>query len=50
MFIDNLVHDFFEFMAVDELDLVHELIGFMTVYEQLMFMDKVQVHEQDISS
>ena len=41
MFIDYLVHDFFEFMVVHELALVHELIEFMTVYEQPMFMNKV---------
>ena len=36
MFIDYLVHEFFEFMAVHELALVNELIEFMTVYEQPM--------------
>ena len=46
MFIDYLVHDFFEIMFVHELALVHELIEFMTVYEQPMFMNKVRVNEQ----
>ena len=47
MFIDYLVRDFFEIMVVHELALVHELIEFMTVYEQPMFMNKVRVHEQN---
>ena len=47
MFINYLVHDFFEFMVVHELALVHELSEFMTVYEQPMFMNKVRVHEQN---
>ena len=34
-------------MVVHELALVHELIEFMTVYEQPMFMNKVRIHEQD---
>ena len=41
MFIDYLVHEFFEFMVVHELALVHELIEFMTVYEQPMFMNRI---------
>ena len=36
MFINYLVHDFFEFMVVHELALVHELSEFMTVHEQPM--------------
>ena len=47
MFINYLVHDFFEFMVVHELALVHELSEFMTVDEQPMFMNKVRVHEQN---
>ena len=47
MFINYLVHEFFEFMAVQELALVHELYEFMTVHEQSMFMNKVRVHEQN---
>ena len=34
MFIDYLVHDFFENMVIYELALNYELIEFMTVYEQ----------------
>ena len=34
-------------MVVYELALVHELIEFMTVYEQLMLMNKVGVYEQN---
>ena len=45
MFIDYLIHEFFGFMAVHELALVHELIVLMTVYEQPMFMNKVRVHD-----
>ena len=41
MFIDHMAHEFFEFMVVHELALVHELIEFITVYEQPMFMNKV---------
>ena len=47
MFIDYLVHEFFEIMVVHELALVHELIEFMTVYEQPMFINKMRVHEQN---
>ena len=47
MFINYLIHDFFEFMVVHELALVHELSEFMTVHEQPMFMNKVRVHEQN---
>ena len=47
LFIDYMVHDFFELIVVYELALVHELIEFMTVYEQLMFMNKVRVHEHN---
>ena len=47
MFINYLAHDFFVFMVVHELALVHELSEFMTVHEQLMFMNKVRVHEQN---
>ena len=47
MFIKNLVRDFFEFMVVHELALVHELSEFITVHEQPMFMNKVRVHEQN---
>ena len=41
MVIDYLVYEFFEFVVVHELALVRELIEFMTVYEQPMFMNKV---------
>ena len=44
MFINYLVHDFFEFMVVHELALVHELSEFMTVHEE------THVHEQSESS
>ena len=47
MFIDYLAHDFIVFMVVHELALVHEIIEFMTIYKQLMFMNKVWVHEQN---
>ena len=47
MFIDYLAHEFFVFMVVHEPALVHEIIEFMTIYEQLMFMNKVGVHEQN---
>ena len=43
--INYLVHNYFEFMIVHELALVHELSEFMTVQEQPMFMKKVRVHE-----
>ena len=43
----NCVHEFFGFMAVHELALVHEIIVLMTVYEQPMFMNKVRVHDQN---
>ena len=46
MFINYLVHEFFEFMVVHELALVHVLSEFMTVHEQPMFMNKVRVHEK----
>ena len=49
MFIDYLVHEFFEFMVVLELALVHEFIEFMTVYEQPMFMNKVRVTFMNVS-
>ena len=47
LFLEYLVNDFFEFIVVHELALVHELIEFMTVYEQPMFMNKVRVHDQN---
>ena len=47
MFINSLVHDFFELMVVHELALVNEVSEFMTVHEQPMFMNKVRVHEQN---
>ena len=47
MFINYLVHEFFEFMVFHELALVYELSEFMTVHEQPMFMNKVRVHEQN---
>ena len=47
LFIDYLLHEFFEFMVVHELALVHELNEFMTVYEQPMFMNKVRVHARN---
>ena len=42
MFINYLVHQFFEFIS-----LIHELSEFMTVHEQLMFMNKVRVNDQN---
>ena len=47
MFVNYLARDFFEFMVVHELALVHELSEFMTVHEQTMLMNKVRVHEQN---
>ena len=47
MFITYLVQGLVEFMVVHELALVHEIFEFMTVHEQLMFMNKVRVHEKN---
>ena len=47
MFINYLVHNFFEFIVVNELALIHELSEFMTVHEQPMLIYQVRVHEQN---
>ena len=40
MFINYLVHEFLEFMAVHELALFRVLSEFMAVHEQPMFVNK----------
>ena len=45
MFITYLVYGVFEFMAIHELALVHELSEFMAVHEQPKSMNKVRLHE-----
>ena len=41
------VSGIFEFVAVYEQALVHELSGFIAVHEQPEFLNKVSVHEQN---
>ena len=47
MFMNYLIHDFFYFMVIHKLALVHEFSEFITVHEQPMFRKKVRVHEQN---
>ena len=42
-----MVHELFKFMAIHELALVHELSEFLAVHDQIKFMNKVRVHEQN---
>ena len=44
MFINYLVHEFFELMVIHELALVHAFSEFKTVHEKHMLLNKVWAH------
>ena len=47
MFINYLVHELFQLVAVYELALVHEFSEFMAVYGQPKVTNKVRFHEHN---